>query len=368
MSASYADRVRAADPQRRRQVRASAAFTAPLSLVVAVTVSACGTSPSSQSSSAPPASSTASTFSSPGDPSPVVLPLARISPAGTRPVINVSVAGGPTVPVLFDTGSTGLRIFADKVGSDGLKDLGKPTASTFSSGNHLEGRLASAPVVVAGIPTAGPIEFHKITSASCTASKPNCPSAGGEAAYIRNTRVVGVFGAGLRSGSAFSPLQQLQGPPVSSYSVTIAGNDMMVTLNPRAGTDIATFSMPRATPATHPNGAPAWLDQQVNGCWEVGDGPRTCVPTVFDTGASSTSIESSLPGAGSNPRSKPWSLASAVSAEPVWTVTDSRATPQRIRPHAGDSIVNTGVAIFQELDVVYDVVRGTVGLRYRSRE
>mgnify|MGYP000974602144 CR=1 FL=1 len=49
-----------------------------------------------------------------------MLPLTVLSVSGKpRPIINISVAGGPTVPVLFDTGSTGLRIFAGYAGWSG---------------------------------------------------------------------------------------------------------------------------------------------------------------------------------------------------------------------------------------------------------
>ena len=292
-----------------------------------------------------------------------MLPLTVLSVSGKpRPIINISVAGGPTVPVLFDTGSTGLRIFADKVGNNGLRDLGTPTSSSFTSGNHFEGTVASAPMIVAGAPTAGPVEFHKITSASCTRRHPDCAAAGGEAAYIRRSQVVGVFGAGLRTGSVFSPLQQLEGSALKSFGVSLAGDAGSVTLNPAVKDQLATFHIPSAEPATHPNGAPAWLDQQVNACWKVRTGERTCVPTVFDTGATATSVDPSLPGV-SGSKAAPLSLAQGETGAPVWTTAGSSDTPVTVHEHSGDGLVNTGVAVFQKFDVIYDLTSGTVGLR-----
>lgn len=319
------------------------------------------------SSSGPAAGEASSTPTEPSTEtvSSVTIPLTVLSVSGKpRLVINVSVAGGPEVPVLFDTGSTGLRIFADKVGSTGLRDLGTPISSSFTSGNHFEGTIASAPMVVGGVPTAAPVEFHKITSASCTKRRPACPAAGGEAAYIRRSHVVGIFGAGLRSGSVYSPLQQLEGQAVSSFSVSLAGDSGRVTLNPAAQDAVGTFKMPPATPPTHPNGSPAWLDQQANGCWKVRTGPRTCVATVFDTGATSTSVDPSLPGV-SGSKAAPLSLAQDGAATSVWTTAGSSETPVTVHSHSGDSLVNSGVAVFEQFVVAYDLTKGTVVLGTR---
>jgi hypothetical protein len=86
---------------------------------------------------------------------------------GTEPVVDVSVGGGPSVPVLIDTGSTGLVIPLRDVG---LFNLGLPTGfgtGAYSGGltyffvkfdttvNFGNGIVSSTPVdvVVAGIPT-----------------------------------------------------------------------------------------------------------------------------------------------------------------------------------------------------------------------
>ena len=214
----------------------------------------------------PPAGSTASTFSSPGIHHPSC-PLLLASPAGTRPVINVSVAGGPTVPVLFDTGSTGLRIFADKGGLRWPQDLGSQRLAPSVPGITWKEDLRRHPLSSLGY---RPLDdrFHKITSASCTASKPNCPRP-----VVRPrpsaTPVWWGFSVPVSDRAQRSVRCSRQGPPVSS----LFGDDCWQ----RHDGDVESacwnrhrdvlYAAGNASDAS--NGAPG-LDQQVNGCWGGG--------------------------------------------------------------------------------------------------
>src|SRR5208283_2358329 len=85
---------------------------------------------------------------------------------GTEPVVDISVNGGPSVPVLVDTGSTGLVIPLRDIG---LFKLGLPTGfgtgaysggltyfyATFDTTVNIGGMVSSTPVdvVLFGLPT-----------------------------------------------------------------------------------------------------------------------------------------------------------------------------------------------------------------------
>lgn len=96
--------------------------------------------------------------------------------------------------------------------------------------------------------------------------------------------------------------------------------------------------------------------------YQCAGGPT--VPVLFDTGATATSVDPSLPGV-SGSKAAPLSLAQDATGAPVWTTAGSSDTPVTVHEHSGDGLVNTGVAVFQKFEVIYDLTSGTVGLQVK---
>src|SRR5690349_18360657 len=87
--------------------------------------------------------------------------------------IKVSVAGGPPSMVTFDTGGTGLHIFASQIGNTNITYTNQHIKSAFMSGLVYEGVIALAPVSFGKVSTA-PIPVLVIQKAYCQKNKPNC--------------------------------------------------------------------------------------------------------------------------------------------------------------------------------------------------
>ena len=110
--------------------------------------------------------------------------------ATTEPVIYISVNGGPSVPVLVDTGSAGLVIGAQYVGQQGL---GPPTGSGtsgYSGGLTYSYDTYTAAVDFGNGITTGPTSIDVVSPASQDAF----------ASYFAPAGVVGVLGIGPNSG------------------------------------------------------------------------------------------------------------------------------------------------------------------------
>ncbi len=299
-----------------------------------------------------------------------MLPLALKSnnSGGTRPTIEISVAGGPKIPVLFDTGSQGLRVFDNSVGTAGISETATRNEVTFGSGNKFIGNRATAPAIIAGKATAGPISIQLVHQVVCIETHPNCAGRHGFSSYIAKQGVRGILGAGLGSGDVFSPLLQLQGGYPKSYTIALRGSASNVTLNAPITSPAGSFPIPQADNPSHANGSPAWSDQRIPGCWAYNSAARSCVSTVFDTGATHTSTDTSVPGTStaSVPSDTVLSLATSATDKPIWRISSATGVIE-IRDHVSAAAVNTGISLFKTFDVTFNVANGMVVLTTAPR-
>lgn len=315
----------------------------------------------------------------------VVIKLNMPTIDSTRPLltVDVSVAGGPVVPLLLDTGSAGLRIFANDVGNAGLVASNDQTTATFEDGTTFNGVSAVAPVAIGGIATDGPIALELVKSVSCSGGKPDCVGAAGLEELAKAQHFSGILGVGLAGGAVFSPLIQLTGGPPSTFTIKASpgGGSGTLTFNTTPTDPVATYTMARAPEGDLPNGVPAWASNQTTACWAFAKAQPACVATSFDTGAPFLFATSAVPGAppvGKVPDGTTISLypsdgsaapggsatPGAEGAKPVWSST-AGDTPGKNQAFvqdttAGGNAINSGIAIFRSLSLTFDISRGQV--------
>ena len=123
--------------------------------------------------------------------------------AQTEPTINIRVNNGPATSVLIDTGSSGLLVTRDYVGT---ADLGAPTGSgqvVFSGGADTFNYTAyNLPVDFGGGAVTGPTTVFIVDDADAAAYK----------AFLQPAGVVGILGTGADTNG---PVRYVSGSPVS---------------------------------------------------------------------------------------------------------------------------------------------------------
>ncbi len=193
-----------------------------------------------------------------------------------RPLVNVSVGGGPTVPVVFDTGSTGLLVPPQDVD---LSKLGPVTGSgqvrygdnsssyktvyydTYTSAVGLGNNIATTPTTV-GVMTGATQTTNGVTT--------NIPL----------STLPGVLGAGPNDGHPF-----LQ-PVTEALPGTLSQGEL---INEPAG--VVEFGANPLTPVASLSGAPQTADLQV----QIGNGqPQTVTLSLIDSGGKAGSVPSFL--------------------------------------------------------------------------
>ena len=293
---------------------------------------------------------------------------------GTRPMVEVKVGRSRRVPILLDTGSVGLRIFAPVVRTgrgSGVTVTDRPTSITYSGGSHLTGRVAQARIRLGPQPTATRIPFALVDHASCTAAKPTCPTAGGIEAAMRAGEY-GVLGVGMNTtpSGVPSPVLGMRGALGRRWSIHVGPRRGRLVLGARPPTGPAVTRIHLA-PQAAAVGGPFWRDQRVPLCVGVG-ALRACVPGIFDTGTFQLQVSGSplntaptLPGTSRVVAGLPVTVALPGGAAPFWRFTtgQTKSVDTVLVRTPGAPFVNTGVQAFAAFTVAFDQRAGTIRLR-----
>jgi len=285
--------------------------------------------------------------------------------------VSVSVGGGPPVAVIFDTGSTGLRMYAPAVGPN-IERTGTPVRYGYGSGSAYDGEKAFAVVKIGPVATARAVPFELVTDLHCYSKQPNCPGKIGVDAAARQWKIKGVLGVALSGGNGIpSPLSALPAPFDGGF--VISHRQVFLGLPDSVERTFKTLQLARLSPDLATGGA-AWKTT-LDVWWRVGGNAAnggTPIPTLFDTGNSEatirvaagdvdatlmngehlkngTAVEATIPGV------LDWQFRSG-SRPGVDQVRV--ALPTRGLPHA-----NPGWAAFDRYDVMYDARRGLIGFR-----
>jgi hypothetical protein len=316
---------------------------------------------------------------------PVDVPIAvtEESPSDSmRFSISISV-GSASLPVQFDTGSSGLRILSGAVPDQAFSQVTTtPVTYSYHSGLVIQGVVAYANVTIGSLRTPAPIPVMIIQQASCASSNPDC---GADGVPLADLTLFGPFkailGAGMRNTTTAelvgSPIPQLSGEP--SFIVkapSYGGTSGTLELAPPAS-EIATyktFSLPLLNDgAPLQNGTPAYDDRfGLPACLDdLTSGVDYCVPAELDTGNPSTYIEWPPHGDAGTTELPPGhqidvTIGPASSPLEEYTFTVS-ATPKPgvdvvdVESASGEGFMNLGTVVFFHYDVYFDPEKGLVG-------
>ncbi len=269
--------------------------------------------------------------------------------------VDVSVAGGPAVPVQLDTGSTGLVIDANAVGK-GARPTGQPFTSGYLSG-PVNGKIDTGAVSVGGLKSASSTAFSVVSTGSSVgktwASGP----------------VRGVLGIAMTDDESptpvYSPLLQMPSPYWQGVRVNVAkGQDAKgsLVIGPvRDRKRAVALPMYPATPSTYPNGRPAF-QKDTTMCWQIGLMANSCGLTDMDLGAPSPGVNTNFQGLHNGETFNAGQMVSITSPSgtPVWSFTTGSnvSVPNvvRVEPLSMDyTQFNTSIGFFFSHSLAYNV-------------
>ena len=293
-------------------------------------------------------------------------------PGGSSPTVQITVGGWGPIPVVLDTGSSGLHVFAGAVNpGSGVTVTDQTSNITYSGGYRFRGVVASAVIRLGGATTTGPVSFALVQSASCIASKPDCPGSGGIQGFESDKGVDGILGIGMQSseGGVTSPILGMAGRLGKKWSLHLDGSSGQFVLGARvigSGEPVARFQL---QPDGTSDGHPLWADSQIPLCVSAGS-IDACVPTLFDSGTPATQISGTpldqvptAPGSTQVVSGTPITVASSGGA-PFWSFTAGNAkSADLVRVISGQGpFFNTGVQAFYDFTLTYNAQKGHVTL------
>ena len=280
------------------------------------------------------------------------------------------------MPVLLDTGSTGLNILASAVGSQGVTNVSTLPAETYADGTEYARTLARATVRlgVAGTAETAPISIGLISGVGCRSSEPTCPGRTGAAGLVARG-LYGTLGVSPTPGRLSDPLLEVPGG-ASGFSITYTNPSSGTVTIGLAGQVPAGASVLPLTPlsrAGSPRVTPAWDTASAVTCWTVGDLATSCGRTTFDTGSPSPALDAAAYRGAIAPGGRTFAsgLRVSVSApghQPFWTFTTGSGPDDRLlaAPPVPGVFATTGSTVYLFASVAYDVVRGRLVVTPRA--
>jgi hypothetical protein len=269
--------------------------------------------------------------------------------------VDVSVAGGPSVPVQLDTGSTGLVIDSTAVGK-GAHSTGQPFTSGYISG-AVNGEIDTGAVSIGGLKSSPSTDFSVVSSGSA------------EGKVWANGPIRGILGIAMTDDSSptsvYSPLQQMPSPYWQGVTVNVAkGLDAKgsLVIGP-VGAPKRAVALPMypATPSTYPDGRPAF-QKDTTLCWQIGHFADSCGLTDMDLGDPSPGVNTGFQGLHNDQDFNPGQAVSITtpSGTPVWSfMTGSNVSVPnllRVEPLSTDyTEFNTSIGFFFAHAVAYNM-------------
>jgi hypothetical protein len=285
------------------------------------------------------------------------------------------VGHSPPVPVLLDTGSSGLHLFGSAIPTgpgSGVTLTSDPADITYSGGHRFVGVAATAVVTLGTAATGEPVRFADVERAYCIPGKPTCPAAGGIPGF-EATGVDGILGIGTQSsgGDLVSPIFGLPGSMGSTWSIHLKATSGTLILGARLPTGHSVTTIPMrplgvsATPAL-------WADSRLPLCVRVGAVDQ-CVHGLLDSGTYTMQVSGAalsraptVTGSDHVTVGTPVAVTLPGSAEPFWSFT-AGATKSKdlvtVRTGRG-GFVNSGVQVFYDFTVTYDDAGGQIRLSH----
>jgi hypothetical protein len=289
--------------------------------------------------------------------------------------IELSIAGGPPLRAMLDTGSSGLRVLANVGAPAGATRTDETVRYGYTSGAAFSGPILTAPVTIGSLTTPASFRLHLIEAMTCSASKPQCPvSRTSPEAYRIGGRGTEGFTAILGTNMGRSNV----GTPLSAIA------DVWIIELPRPGSRAPGRLIMNPTPDERAGFERLPLDpvfervdgnfhDAVAGCVVSLDGERSiCGPTLLDSGA--PVIEVSL-GAGRTDASWGPGVPAAIAfptpsgARMVARFVTGRDQPSKLLVHEGQGQprdrISAGSLPFYAFSVLYDPKERILGLKPR---
>lgn len=295
------------------------------------------------------------------------------------PTLSV-VVNGVANDLIFDTGSSGLRILGGALKGASVEKEPKRLAYGYGSAisaTYIKGQQASGTVSLGGLSSTGPIHLMLIDTVQRSLTDPGRPTLDSAVVKGQFRKLAGIFGVGLRHGpgsDVASPLAQLPGK--HSYLIRFPRYSQplgQLIINPTAA-DLTGFTFFSLTPGANlmPNGLNSWVDNQLNGIMTI-DGRLVQAPTILDTGNPITQVF--VPNLASYGPLAPGSLvmlglglpgSANASIDTTFRVTTQVAGKDRIVTNESiqeKAYLAYGTNFFFTFDVYYDQQGGRIGIR-----
>ncbi len=260
-----------------------------------------------------------------------------------RPLVMVSVGGGPAVPVLLDTGSSPLMLAAGAAGP-GVHDTGRTGAVHYGSQKSPSVNYKEANAVVSfpgtDITTPKPIKVGIVNENATT--RESLSGAYGAQGIMG----IALGGASPKMPDLLSVLTQLGAPYSDGYTVALSSHAGTVTLGaPKPTASSVVLPLTKAN-GTYPDGRQAW-ERGVNLCWQAGPA-HSCGPVTVDTGAPTGAVYASGRVPQQNGMVAPGThvtLSAPNGGPPLedWTVSSDLTTHARVSVRPGG---NSGIRFF----------------------
>lgn len=313
--------------------------------------------PAATTTGAPSSALTGSSVSTanPGTPS-LTVPITTVNDAKGLPrvIVEISVGGGAPVPVILDTGSSGLMIDASVLGSDVDSTGAIPYTKNYVS-SSIQGSVVQAPVTIGGVstPAIGVVAYQSSGGA-------NDELTGGIAKGL-----IGIASEGQAGAAApiWSPSLQLPAPydTMSTLEVAASGAGTW-TLGPVA-TPADAVTVPLTAVDGAPDNAGRW-SKDMDLCWSFGGAAAVCGATDLDTGAQDLLVNSDVAGV-TAAAGQPVTVAAGAGGTPLWTTTTGGTLTGVHQASLGTTQFNTGLSFFFDHLVTFDYAQGQVALSSR---
>lgn len=211
----------------------------------------------------------------------VSIPIRTVTSPGGRGsngVILIRVGESAPIPVIVDTGFSGLVLFPGAFGSN-TNRMGvgnRPMSLVGPDGQRIKGVRGQATMTLGGVTTVDEVPFMYANTAN---------------PYIKAwtaKRVYGLVGLGTKGLGSVNPLSALPGEFGIRWSLhfqrNVAGpagrrGELVLGAEPPPESSM-NFQLPYL--GQNVNGALLWDDQAAPACWKIGRLREKCVPTQFD--------------------------------------------------------------------------------------
>jgi hypothetical protein len=321
-------------------------------------------------------------------PQTVTLPLTKVAYGDVVSFgITASVAGGPPRLYLFDTGSSGMFVADAGLDPDDYTKTAQKFHQHYTSGTHYRGDVIDTTIDLGQGAFARGVELGLIEEAyGGTISGWDKSLREGLPPY--ENHYYGTFGTSLtpgtleKQGGLYAVIAQLPGNLNTGFIVHSGGIDgkaptLTIGLTDENRRGFVTVPIPAAGPpgTTYDsgnglaNGVLAWDDRQVMIGYDIEKMDPFQAPTTFDTGDFSTTLYT-----GNVPKDlvhdgrlvSGLKFAMEIAPGVEWKFdTGSQGSVNRVDVGGGreGGPVNTGIGLFYQFDVMYDIENGLLGFR-----